>query len=52
MNDMSPPPLAAADYKSDYKPIWCPGCGDYTVLNAVTKALALVQRPPHEVAVV
>ena len=53
MNDMSiPPVLTAAQYKSGYKPIWCPGCGDYTVLSAVTKALALVQRPPHEVAVV
>jgi len=20
--------LAAKDFKSDYKPIWCPGCGD------------------------
>jgi 2-oxoglutarate/2-oxoacid ferredoxin oxidoreductase subunit beta len=53
MNDMVPPAvLSAADYKSDYKPIWCPGCGDYTVLGAVTRALALLQRPPHEVAVV
>ena len=31
---------------------WCPGCGDYTVLGAVTKALAILQRPPHEIAVV
>ncbi len=46
------PPLTAAQYKSGYKPIWCPGCGDYTVLASVTKALAQLQRPPHEVAVV
>ncbi|MBE0546958.1 MAG: 2-oxoacid:ferredoxin oxidoreductase subunit beta [Rubrivivax sp.] len=53
MNDMVlPAPLRAADYKSDYKPIWCPGCGDYTVLSSLTKALAIIQRPPHEVAVV
>jgi 2-oxoglutarate ferredoxin oxidoreductase subunit beta len=44
--------LSATDYKSDYKPIWCPGCGDYTVLSSLTKALAMIQRPPHEVAVV
>ena len=44
--------FSAADYKSDYKPIWCPGCGDYTVLSSLTKALATIQRPPHEVAVV
>ena len=53
MNDIAVPQvLTAADYKSDYKPIWCPGCGDYTVLGAVTKALAILQRPPHEIAVV
>lgn len=53
MNDMViPEPLTAAQYKSGYKPIWCPGCGDFTVLGAVTRALSLVQRPPHEVAVV
>ena len=45
-------PYTPNNYKSATKPIWCPGCGDYTVLNSVTKALALVQRPPHEVAVV
>jgi 2-oxoglutarate ferredoxin oxidoreductase subunit beta len=61
MNDMTlpptvpagqPAPYGAADYKSDYKPIWCPGCGDYTVLSSLTKALAMLQLPPHEVAVV
>ena len=56
MNDMVVPEpvqvLTAAQFKSGYKPIWCPGCGDYTVLGALTKALALLQRPPHEVAVV
>jgi len=53
MNDMVvPAALTAAQYKSGYKPIWCPGCGDYTVLSSITKALAQLQRPPHEVAVV
>jgi 2-oxoglutarate ferredoxin oxidoreductase subunit beta len=53
MNDMSQPSaLRPADYKSATKPIWCPGCGDFTVLAAITKALALLQVPPHEVAVV
>ena len=54
MNDVVTPVavLTAADYKSGYKPIWCPGCGDFTVLGAITKALSMVQVPPHEVAVV
>ncbi|MDX1374348.1 MAG: 2-oxoacid:ferredoxin oxidoreductase subunit beta [Burkholderiales bacterium] len=39
-------------YKSDVKPVWCPGCGDYSVLSAVTKALAKLELPPERVAVV
>ena len=27
-------PLQPKDFKSDYKPVWCPGCGDYSVLVA------------------
>jgi 2-oxoglutarate ferredoxin oxidoreductase subunit beta len=45
-------PLAAKDFKSDYKPVWCPGCGDYSVLSAVTKALAMLNLRPENVAVV
>jgi 2-oxoglutarate ferredoxin oxidoreductase subunit beta len=42
----------ARDYKSELKPIWCPGCGDYGVVQAVYRALAAVGRPPHEIAFV
>lgn len=42
----------AKDYKSDVKPIWCPGCGDYSVLAAITRALATLQLAPENVAVV
>lgn len=38
------------DYKSELKPIWCPGCGDYGVLQALYRALAAIGRPPHEIA--
>jgi 2-oxoglutarate ferredoxin oxidoreductase subunit beta len=44
--------LAAKDFKSDYKPVWCPGCGDFTVLSAITKALAMLGLRPENVAVV
>ena len=27
--------LTPKDYKSDVKPTWCPGCGDFGVLNAI-----------------
>lgn len=42
----------AQAYKSDYKPIWCPGCGDYSVLSSLTKALAMTDVPPEDVAIV
>jgi len=45
-----PAPLQAKDYKSDLKPIWCPGCGDFGVLQALYRALAAVGRQPHEIA--
>ncbi len=36
---MSELKYTAADFKSDQEVKWCPGCGDYAVLNAVQKAL-------------
>lgn len=38
------------DFKSDLKPIWCPGCGHYGIVTAMTRALANIGRPPHEIA--
>ena len=35
--------LRAKDYKSGLKPIWCPGCGHFSVFNAITKAMAALQ---------
>jgi 2-oxoglutarate/2-oxoacid ferredoxin oxidoreductase subunit beta len=42
----------AKDYRSDLKPIWCPGCGDFGVVQAIYRALAAVGRSPHEIAFV
>ncbi|GBD14259.1 2-oxoglutarate oxidoreductase subunit KorB [bacterium HR25] len=44
--------LTVKDYKSDQKPVWCPGCGDFGVLSATFKALAALQLPKHQVVVV
>jgi len=44
------PNLTAQDFKSDIKPIWCPGCGDYAVLAAMTKALAESGRKREDIA--
>lgn len=40
------------NYKSDIKPIWCPGCGDFGVLSAITRALAFLRLPREQTAVV
>ncbi len=42
----------AKDYRSDLKPIWCPGCGDFGVVTAIYRALAAIGRAPHEIAFV
>lgn len=47
---MNAPLFQAKDYKSELKPIWCPGCGDFGVLQGLYRALSAIGRPPHEVA--
>lgn len=44
--------LTPKDFKSDVKPTWCPGCGDFGVLNATYTALANLKRPVDETVVV
>lgn len=39
-------------YKSEIKPTWCPGCGDYAVLNALQKAIHALQLEPWNVLIV
>ncbi|MHB8632637.1 MAG: 2-oxoacid:ferredoxin oxidoreductase subunit beta [Thermoplasmatota archaeon] len=45
-------PLSAKDYKGSLPPVWCPGCGDFAVLNAMQKALAELQLLPENVVFV
>ena len=40
------------DYKSDVKPTWCPGCGDFGVLNAAFRGLADLRLAPDQTVVV
>lgn len=44
--------IARAAYRSELKPVWCPGCGDYSVLTALFAALTELQIPPHEIALI
>ena len=39
-------------YNSPEKSTWCPGCGDFGILNAVKQALAMLEIYPHECIVV
>ena len=39
------------DYKSGKHNDWCPGCGDFGILNAIQMTLADMQMAPHNVAV-
>ena len=44
--------LDLQQYKSETRPDWCPGCGDFAVLSALTKALPALQIPPWQILVV
>lgn len=40
--------LKFADYKTDVHNDWCPGCGDFGILNAIQMALADLQIPAYK----
>jgi 2-oxoglutarate ferredoxin oxidoreductase subunit beta len=44
--------LTVRDLKSDVKPIWCPGCGDFGVLSSVMKVIIDMRLDPANVAIV
>jgi len=46
------PPFKARDYKSEVKPIWCPGCGHFAILSALAKAFAYLELPREQLALV
>lgn len=41
----------ATEYKSNVKPVWCPGCGDYGVLSALMRAFAELELAPENIVV-
>ncbi len=46
------PRWTVKDFKAPYEVDWCPGCGDYGILNAIYQAMVQLGRNPYEVAVV
>ncbi|MEB3245701.1 MAG: thiamine pyrophosphate-dependent enzyme [Vampirovibrionales bacterium] len=45
---MAPGLLKSSQLKSDVHPDWCPGCGDFGIVNAVQQAMAGLQIAPWE----
>jgi len=39
-----------SDYKTDVHNDWCPGCGDFGIVNAIQMALAEMEIPRHKAA--
>jgi 2-oxoglutarate/2-oxoacid ferredoxin oxidoreductase subunit beta len=39
-----------SDYKTEVHNDWCPGCGDFGILNAIQMSLSELKIPPHNVA--
>jgi 2-oxoglutarate ferredoxin oxidoreductase subunit beta len=45
-------PAKPNDYMSDIHPVWCPGCGHFFILRALTKALAWLNLPKEKIGLV
>ena len=44
--------LTAKDFQVPFPNDWCPGCGDFGILNAIQQAFAKLELEAHKVAVV
>ncbi len=52
MTAVDRPVMQKKDYKTDQEVRWCPGCGDYSILNAVQGAFAKLGKQLHETVIV
>jgi 2-oxoglutarate ferredoxin oxidoreductase subunit beta len=44
--------ISSEDFHSDDPIAWCPGCGNFSILKALKKALVDIQQPPDELVIV
>src|SRR2546421_3676373 len=44
-----PAPLTANDFASDQDVRWCPGCGDYAILQVMKKVLPQIGVPREQI---
>ena len=49
INDPVIDPQKVNDFKGRVDPDWCPGCGDFGVLNCLRRACLELERKPHEI---
>ena len=52
MTAVDRPVMQKKDYKTDQEVRWCPGCGDYSILNAVQGAFAKLGKQLHETVII
>ena len=52
MTSVDEPKLTKKDFKSDQDVRWCPGCGDYSILNSVQAAFADLGKKLHETVII
>lgn len=48
----TPTKLTKKDFLSNVSPRWCPGCGSYAVLSALTKVFAALEIPKENYAII
>jgi 2-oxoglutarate ferredoxin oxidoreductase subunit beta len=46
---MAVKPVTPEEYNTTLQPAWCPGCGNFGILNAVRQALVQLEIAPHQV---
>lgn len=44
--------MNVADFKSNDEIAWCPGCGDFGIVNSLKKALVLLEKQPKDILLV
>lgn len=49
MSDIRNETLSPNDYLTEVRPVWCPGCGHFFVLRALTQALAWLKIPNEQI---
>lgn len=52
MSAVTLPEFVPNDYKTDLKPVWCAGCGDFGALTSMYRAMAQLQLEPWNTVVV